>query len=184
MQWAKRMPYWGGGRNDAHGGIYFLTQRQIKAYQKDDAPPLCVKPVSIVIIIFIMAQSYGDTRDVAETAILDMICVAFFALLCLGEYNGTLYGDAALKIEDVSLFVQGRKLDFEITSDAETKPSTSASYTSTTKKNNNRNEKVVQGFSGDPWCCPFKATVQQILHHHSHKYWCNVPCASYCQGNR
>jgi hypothetical protein len=153
-------------RKDVHGGIDFCIQRQIKAYKKDDAPPLRVKPVPIIIIIFIVYQAYGDTRDVAEMVIADMIVVAFFFLLRPGEYTGTLSDDAALKNEEVSLYVQGRKLDFALASDAEIKASTSASYTFTMQKNKNCNEKVVQGFSGDPWCCPVKETVQRMLHHH------------------
>jgi hypothetical protein len=171
-------------RKDAHGGIDFRIQRQIKAYTKDDAPPLRVKPVPIIIIIFIISQAFGETRDTAEMAIADMIVIAFFFLLRPGEYTGTLSDDAAFKIEDVSLYIQGRKLDFTTASDAEIKVSTSASYTFTTQKNNNRNEKVVQGLTGDPWCCPVKATIRRMLHHRSRKSRSSFPFASYYRGNR
>jgi hypothetical protein len=80
--------------------------------------------------------------------------------------------------------VQGRKLDFFTASTAEIKDSTSASYTFTTQKNNNCNDKVVQGFSGNLWYCPVKATVQRMPHHHSHKSRCTVPLTSYYRGNR
>jgi hypothetical protein len=138
-------------RRDAHGGIYFHIQHQTKAYKKDAAPLPRVKPVSIIIIIIIMAQAFGDKLD-------DMIIVTFFSLLP-GEYTRTLSYDAAFKIEDFSLYVQGCKLDFDTASDAEIKASTSASYTFMIKKNNNCNEKVVQGLSDDPWFCPVKATI-------------------------
>jgi hypothetical protein len=146
----------GGARKDVHGGIYFRIQRQIKPYKKEDAPPLRVKPVPIIIIIFIVAQAYGVTWGVTKMAIADMIVVAFFFLLRQGEYTGTLSDDAAFKIKDVSLYVQGRKLGFSLASNAEIKASTSASYTFTTQKNNNRNEKLVQGVSCDPWCCTYQ----------------------------
>jgi hypothetical protein len=59
-------------RKDVHGGIYFWIQHQIKAYKKDDALPKRVKPVPIVIIIiFIVAQSFGDTRSEEKMAIAD-----------------------------------------------------------------------------------------------------------------
>jgi hypothetical protein len=96
---------------------------------------------------------------VGEMAIGGMIVVAFFFLLSPGEYTSTLSDDTAFNIEDVSLYVQGRKLDFSTASDAEIKASTSAYYIFTTQKNNNRNEKVVHGMISDPWCCPVKATV-------------------------
>jgi hypothetical protein len=85
----------------------FRIQRQIKAYKKDDSPPLRVKPVPIIILIFIVAQAYGNTHNVAEMAIADMIVVTFFFFLRPGEYNGTLTDDAAFKIEDVSLTQAG-----------------------------------------------------------------------------
>jgi hypothetical protein len=116
-------------RKDARGGIYLRIQHQIKAYKKDDAPPLRVKPVPIIIII--VAQAYGDMREVAKMAIANMSVIAFFYFLCPGGYTGTLADDATFKIEDVSLYVQGRKLDFGTASDAEIKASTSESYTFT-----------------------------------------------------
>jgi hypothetical protein len=140
-------------RKDAHGGIDFRIQHQIKAYKKDAAPTLRVKPVPIIVIIFIVAQAYGNTREVAEMAIANMIVIACFFLLRPGEYTNTLADDATFKIEDISLCVQGCKLDFSMASDAEIKASTSASYTFTTQKNNNHNEKVVQGLTSDPCCC-------------------------------
>jgi hypothetical protein len=143
---------------------------------------LRVKPVPI--IIFIVAHAYRNTRDVADMAISDTIVVAFFFLLRPGEYIGTLSDDAAFKIEGVSLHVQGRTLDFSMASDAEIKASTSAYYTFTTQNNNNRNEKVVQGLSGDPWCCPVKANIRRMLHHRGNKSRCTVPFASYYRGNR
>jgi hypothetical protein len=46
-----------------------------------------LKPVPIIILIFIVAQTFGDTRDVAEMAIVDMIVVAFFFLLRPRNYT-------------------------------------------------------------------------------------------------
>jgi hypothetical protein len=90
-------------RKDSHSGIDFRIQRQIKAYKKDDAPPKCVKPVPIIIIIFIAAQAFGDTRSEEEMAISDMITINFFFLLRPGEYTGTLSDDAAFKMQYVGV---------------------------------------------------------------------------------
>jgi hypothetical protein len=54
----------------------------------------------------------------------------------------------------------------------------------TTQKHGNRNEKIVQGLSDDPWCCPIKATVRRLLHHRSHKSRSNAPLAVYYGGAR
>jgi hypothetical protein len=110
-------------------------------------------------------------------AVADMIFVAFFFLLRLGEYTGTIS-------DDVGLYIQGCKLDLLAASDAELKISTSASYTFTTQKNGNRNEKVVQGLSGDPLCCPVKATVRRILLHRRHKATSVTPLAAFYRGRR
>jgi hypothetical protein len=171
-------------RKDSHDGIYFWIQRQIKAYKKDDAPPKCVKPVPIIIIIFIAAQAFGDTCSEEEMTIADIITIAFFFLLRPGEYTGTLSDDAAFKMQDFGLYIQGCKLDLFAASTAEVKSATSASYTFTTHKNGNQNEKLVQGLSGDPWCCPVKATVRCVLLHQRHKASLAIPVASFYRGNR
>jgi G:T-mismatch repair DNA endonuclease (very short patch repair protein) len=171
-------------RKDSHGGIDFRIQRQIKAYKKDDAPPKRVKPVPILIVIFIAAQAFGDTRSDKEMAIAYMITIAFFFLLRPGEYTGTLSDDAVFKMQDVGLYIQGCKLDLFSANDAEIKSATSAYYTFTTQKNGNRNKKLVQGLSGDPWCCPVKATVRRVLLHRHHKASLATPIASLYRGNR
>jgi hypothetical protein len=171
-------------RKDAHGNIDFRIQRQIKAYKKDDVPPRRVKSVPITIISFIVAQAFGATRSDEEMAVADMMVIAFFFLLRRGEYTGTISDDAAFCLHDVGLYIQGRKLDLLAASDAELKISTSASYTLTTQKNGNRNEKLVQGISGDPWCCPVKATVRRVLLHRHHKATSVTPLAAFYRGRR
>jgi hypothetical protein len=117
-------------------------------------------------------------------AVSDMIVIAFFFLLRPGEYTGTISDDAAFRLQDVGLYIHGRKLDLFAASDAELKISTSASYTFTTQKNGNRNEKVFQGLSGDPWCCPVKATVRRVLLHRRHKATSVTPLSAFYRGRR
>jgi hypothetical protein len=137
--------------------------------RKYDAPPKRVKPVPIIIIIFIAAQAFEDTRSDKEMKIADMITITFFFLLRPGEYSGTLLDDAAFKMQDVGLYIQGCKLDLLAENTAEIQSSTSVSCTFTTQKNGNHNEKLVQGLSGDPWCYPVKAIVHSVLLHWKHK---------------
>jgi hypothetical protein len=124
----------------SHGGIYFWIQRQIKAYKKNDAPPKRMKPVPIIVIIFVAAQAFGDTRLEEEIAIADMITIAFFFLLRPGEYTSTVSDDSAFKMQDIGLYIQGCKLDLCTAATAKFKSATSVSYTFTTQKNGNRNE--------------------------------------------
>jgi hypothetical protein len=94
---------------------------QIKVYKKDDAPPKCVKPVRSIIIIFIIAQAFGDTRSEEEMTIVDMIAIVFFFLLRPEEYTGTVSDDTIFKLHDVDLYIQGRKLDVLASSEADLK---------------------------------------------------------------
>jgi hypothetical protein len=121
-------------RKYAHGYIDFRIQTQIKAHKKHDDPPRRVKLVPITIISFIVAQAFGATRSDEEMAVADMIVIAFFFLLRPGEYTGTISDDTAFRLQDVGLYIQGRKLDLLTASDAELKITTSASYTFTRRK--------------------------------------------------
>jgi hypothetical protein len=65
----------------------------------------------MIIIIFILAQAFGQERDEGSVAIVDMITIALFYLLRPGVYTGTTPDDAAFCIEDVALYIQDRHLD-------------------------------------------------------------------------
>jgi hypothetical protein len=179
--WARRTPDWGGldPRKECHGGIDFRIQRQLRAYKKEDAPPKRVKPIPILIIIYILAQAYGDQRKDPELAIADMITIAFFFLLHPGEFTGTMLDDTPFRLQDVGLYIGPRKLDLTRASDAELDSATSVSYTFTTQKNGVKDEKVVQGPSGNGLCCPVKASIRRVRYHRSHKSKPATPIASF-----
>jgi hypothetical protein len=82
-------------------------QRQIKAYKKEDSSPHQVKPVPIMIVIYIMLQHYGNTQTKDEMTIVNMIMIAFFLLLWPGEYTCTVLDNAVFKHQDVHLYIQG-----------------------------------------------------------------------------
>jgi hypothetical protein len=52
-------------RKDHHGKTDLRIQRQIKAYEKTDDPPRRVKPVPMLVIVYILEQAYGGTRSLA-----------------------------------------------------------------------------------------------------------------------
>jgi hypothetical protein len=89
---------------DGHGGIDFHIQRQIKAYKKDDDPPKRVNPIPILIIIYILAQAYGDQRKDNEVVMADTITIDFFFLLRPGEYTRTMSNDAPFRLQDVTIY--------------------------------------------------------------------------------
>jgi hypothetical protein len=104
-----------------------------------------VKPVPIIIAVYILQLAYDAARGVANTAIADMICIAFFFLLRPGEYTCTTSDDTPFRLEDVSAYVRDRKLNVLLCSEAELDAATSVSYTFTTQKSGTRDEKIVQG---------------------------------------
>jgi hypothetical protein len=171
-------------RKDSHGGIDFRIQRQSSSYKKVDRPPHRVKPIPIIIILYILAQAYDNHRLESNLAIADMIVIAFFFLLRPGEYTGTTSDDAPFRLEDVHLYIGGRKLDSHTASLAELDAASSVSYKFTTQKNGIRDEKLVQSRSGSGLCCPVKATVRRIKHHRLHTPNANVPLASYYRTSR
>jgi hypothetical protein len=63
------------------GEIDFRIRRQMCAYKKEDSPPPRSKPLSIIIIVYILNMAYGADRKDDEQAIADMIEIAFFFLL-------------------------------------------------------------------------------------------------------
>jgi hypothetical protein len=92
-------------RKNVYGDIDFRIQRQIRAYKREDSPPKRVKPIPIVIILYILAQAYGITRHEDTQAIADMITIAFFFLLRPGEYTGTTSDDTPFRLQDVHLYI-------------------------------------------------------------------------------
>jgi hypothetical protein len=169
---------------DHHGNIDFRIQRQLNAYKKIDDPPRRVKPVPIIIIVYILNMAYDAARDVESMSIADMICIAFFFLLRPGEYTGTTADDTPFRLQDVGLYIRDRKLNLFQCLDAELDAATSVSYTFTTQNNGTRDEKIVQGRSGNAICCPVRATIRRLKHHRLQKSTASTPLASYYLTNR
>jgi hypothetical protein len=115
-----------------------------------------VKPIHITIIVYILAQAYEYHRSDSDLAVADMIVVAFLFLLRPGEYTVTTSNDAPFHLQDVNLYIGGRKLDSATASLVELHAATSVSYKFTTQKNGICDEKLVQGRSGSGLCCPSK----------------------------
>jgi hypothetical protein len=171
-------------RKDFSGDIDFRIQRQLRAYKKEDSPPSRVKPVSIIIIVYIQAMAHGAQRKEDEQAIADMITIAFFFLLRPGEYTGTTSDDASFCMDDISCYIDGRRLDTMTATYPELDAATSVAYTWTTQKNGTRGEKMIHSRSGDSLCCPVRATVRRLKHLRLHNAKSSTTIASYYRGNR
>jgi hypothetical protein len=99
-----------------------------------------------------------------------------------GGYTGTASDNIPFQLQDVNLYSHGRHLDMLTASAVDLGVATLMSYTFTTQKNGHRNEKVVQGSSGDSLCCPVKATIRRVRHHWAHGAKQTVPIAAYYRG--
>jgi hypothetical protein len=166
-------------RKDAFGEIDFRITRQFKCYKKEDGPPSRVKPVPIIIILFILHQSYHNDSSEDRKAIADTITIAFYFLLRPGEYTGTTSDDTPFRLQDIELHIDDRLLDLFHSTVAELNAATTVSLTFTTQKNGTKGEVLTHGLSTDELACPVKAVVRRILHLRHHKPSKSTPLASY-----
>jgi hypothetical protein len=180
-RWARRSPNWGGAdiRKDAFGAIDSRISRQFRCYRKEEAPPSRVKPVPIVIIIFILHQAFIPSSTPDRHTIANLVTITFYFLLHPGEYTGTTSDDAAFRLTNIELHVDDRAIDPITCSDSDLYATTFMSLTFTTQKNGTKGEVITHGIIHDALACPVKATVRRILHLRDHKSSKTTPLASY-----
>jgi hypothetical protein len=171
-------------RTDGHDGIDFRIQHQINAYKKEDDPPKRVKPLPIIIIIYILAQSYGDQRNDIDLAFADIITIGLLFLLRPDEYTGTTVDDTPLRLQDVGSYIGQCHLDFLKCSTVELDSTTSMPYKFTTQKNGIKMGNVVHGLSGNGLCCPVRATTRHVKYNRLHKSKPNAPITSFYRTNK
>ena len=69
-------------RTDQFGNIDYRLSQQLRAYRREDPPPVRVKPLPITIVIYILQIAYiNTTSDHGQRIIANIIAVAFFYLL-------------------------------------------------------------------------------------------------------
>jgi hypothetical protein len=142
-------------------------------------PPSRVKPVPIIIVIFILHQAHNQSSTQERQAISDIIAFYFYFLLRPGEYTGIISDDTPLRLTDVELHVDSRAINPVQCSDDDLHAATFVSFTFTTQKNGTKGEVSTHGLSTDPLACPVKAIVRRILHLRQHKATPTTPIASY-----
>ncbi|EJK57071.1 hypothetical protein THAOC_22925, partial [Thalassiosira oceanica] len=123
--------------------IDIRIRRMLAGWRKEDPPPQRVKPVPLQVIqnlAFIAKHS----PDESVRATVDMIILAFFFLLRPGEYtdNSKESESEPFRLEDIQLFVDGRRLDIMTCSHSELMQATFGSLTFTTQKNGVRGEVI------------------------------------------
>jgi hypothetical protein len=171
-------------RKDAFSEIDFCLTHQFRCYKKEDAPPSRVKPAPILIVIFILHQAYASNSSKDRKAISDLITIAFYFLLRLGEYTGTISNDTSFCLQEVELHVHDRLLDTLTATLDDLTATTTLFLTFTTQKNGTKGEVIMHGLSGDTLACPIKAAVRRLLHLRLHKPSKSTPIASYFHNNK
>jgi hypothetical protein len=119
-------------RKDAYGEIDFRIYRQFRAYTKEDSPPSRVKPVPIIIIVYILNQAFLDSNLPDRQSVVYMCAVAFYFLLRPIEYTGTTSNDTPFCLADVALHIGTRRLDTMLSLTTDIQAADSVSYTFTT----------------------------------------------------
>jgi hypothetical protein len=70
-------------RKDVYGDIDFRIGRQIRAYKKEDSPPKRVKPILIIIIIFILAKHMARNETMVQ--LQSLISLPSHSFICYGR---------------------------------------------------------------------------------------------------
>ena len=150
--------------------IDYRISQQLRGYNKTDPPPRRVRPAPITLVLHILDSTFGGGHapTAAESAIADMICIAFFYLLRPGEYTGTTNDDAAFTLDDVRLNLGARHLDIKTAPLAEIEAATSMSLYFTTQKNQRKGDSIAHGRSQHPRCCPVRSAIRLITAHRAH----------------
>ena len=102
--------------------------------------------------------------DHLSQAIADMICIAFFFLLRLGEYSISSSDSVPFRLADVQLFRGDHCPPLLTASPEELLTATFCTLTFTSQKNGVRGEVIGQSHSGDPWLSPTRALARRVLH--------------------
>ena len=161
--------------NSAHN-IDFRLQRTLKAWKNSDPAPDRVKPIPITVIrqIAVLAQT-TNAADATFCASADMIIVAFFFLLCPGEYTDNDINP--FHLADVQLFIGDTRIHPLSSPCEQIQQARFASLTFTNQKNGVRGEVIGLARSGDPYVCPVQAIIRRVLYLQTHAAAIDTPLA-------
>jgi hypothetical protein len=135
----------------------------------------------------VLAGGHSDGGTKATKAIADMIAIAFFFLLCPGEYTGDWRDSDPFRMVGVQIFISHtRYLGADLlTIPAETlHAATGVSLTFTTQKKAVQGKIIHHRCSGSLLICPVKAVIRRLLHLCDHTTDITIPLASYHQSNK
>ena len=156
----------------------YRIKRNFYAWKIKDPPANCVKPfpISVIHSITYISKRLPETAHLLH-GIANMIIIALFFLLCLGEYTNGKSDTTTFTIGNVQMFISDRRLDLVNRSDAGLYQSWSVYTTFTTQNNGVDNEVVCMGLSGHHYICVVKAIKRRVCCLQSHNATLSTPLA-------
>jgi hypothetical protein len=157
------------------GSNKFLPALQvmIEVYSKEDLPTKKMLPVEVGILELLVEIGYGKLGTTHAQAIGDLASIAFYYLLCIGEYivkgkrNNTKQ-TVQFKLEDILFFKKNKAGNF-VCLPKDASPSLIMTAGSATLKLDNQKNGwkgicVHQEANGGVFNCPVRALASQVLH--------------------
>ena len=121
-------------RMTSTGKIDGRLQLQFHCYSRKYPPPSRVKPIPVQVLRRLACVAVAS-NDQELQAVADMIIIAFFFLLCPGEYTGTKSDRTPFCLSDVTFSVGRTVFDTATATDNELAAATFVILTFSTQKN-------------------------------------------------
>jgi hypothetical protein len=151
------------------GKLDLRLQRLLKAYAKEDDPPMRVKPIPLPVIAHAVTVCHLQQSS-RILVIADMLILGFFFLLRPGEYAATSNPDSTpFRLQDVRLYRNQLCLDYARAPLQHLHTATAVALEFTNQKNGVRGELVGLHRSGHPTLCPVVAIVNRLIHLRLHR---------------
>ncbi len=148
-------------------------QVMIEAYSKEDPPIKKMLPVEVDMPELLVEMGYGKSGTLHAQAIGDLVLIAFYYLLCIGEYmvkgkHSNTKQKVQFKFKDVSFFKRN-KAGTLVCLPRDAPPSLimmadSATLKLDNQKNGWKGMCVHQEANGEQFKCPVKALARCVLH--------------------
>ncbi|KAI2510214.1 hypothetical protein MHU86_4246 [Fragilaria crotonensis] len=146
------------------GDVDFRIAALLRAWKKEDPPPLRVKPLPLTVVTQIWTLAHLDATLAARAA-AECLVLGFFFLLRPGEYLGKPLhptGGPLFRLRDIRLWIGSRALDTLHCSDADLLAATFVCLTFREQKNGVRNETIGHGRSGHAHLCPVHCIAVRV----------------------
>jgi hypothetical protein len=149
-------------RLNVFGKIDFCLSSLWQAWKHEDPPPHRVKLIPVKVLRRLIKVACFSNH-VRLLAVVDMVILAFFFLLCPGEYTGTSSSTTPFAFRDTQLFIGRDRLNYASSSDADFSLADFTPLEFTSQKNGVKREVIGLGCTGD-YFSPIRAVCCRVGH--------------------